>query len=147
MRPLPGKSSAPDQPGLTRLADVPYSIVAGRSGSVVAENLAAAICGWGRWDRCAWLRIPADHGGLLPHHLAAAFEHRWGARQEGAGDGVWDRNLQKGEVVFSKRYKAIYGFAADELKDHTEAWDARVHPDIFIEHRHCHFSRAWPRRK
>lgn len=62
-------------------------------------------------------------------HALALSEERWKFALEGAGDGVWDRNLQTGEVVFSKRYKEIYGFTADELENNTEAWDARVHPD------------------
>ncbi|OIN94413.1 MAG: hypothetical protein AUJ20_00770 [Comamonadaceae bacterium CG1_02_60_18] len=59
----------------------------------------------------------------------AESEERWKFALEGAGDGVWDRNLQTGEVVFSKRYKSLYGFADEELEDRTEPWDARVHPD------------------
>ncbi|PKO62377.1 MAG: hypothetical protein CVU24_04425 [Betaproteobacteria bacterium HGW-Betaproteobacteria-18] len=59
----------------------------------------------------------------------ALSEERWKFALEGAGDGVWDRNLQTGEVVFSRRFKEIHGFAANELEDQTEAWNARVHPD------------------
>jgi len=36
-----------------------------------------------------------------------------------------DRNFADGEVVSSKRYKEIYGFAADELEIHTEVGCAR----------------------
>jgi len=56
-------------------------------------------------------------------------EERWKFALEGSGAGVWDRNLQTGEVVLSKGYKEIYGFADDELLDHREAWNKRVHPD------------------
>jgi diguanylate cyclase (GGDEF)-like protein/PAS domain S-box-containing protein len=59
----------------------------------------------------------------------ALSEERWKFALEGSGDGVWDRNLQTGEVVFSRRYKEIYGFSDDELEDHAEAWEERVHPD------------------
>jgi len=59
----------------------------------------------------------------------AESEERWEFALEGAGDGVWDRNLQTGEVVFSRRYKEMYGFAEHDLQDRREAWDARVHPD------------------
>jgi len=59
----------------------------------------------------------------------ALSEERWKFALEGSGDGVWDRDLVTGKVVFSKRYKEIYGFAPDELEDHDEQWDARVHPD------------------
>ena len=55
-------------------------------------------------------------------------EERWKFALEGAGDGVWDRNLDTGEVMFSKRYKEMYGFAPNELENYTEDWDARVHP-------------------
>ncbi|MCX7173074.1 MAG: diguanylate cyclase [Proteobacteria bacterium] len=56
-------------------------------------------------------------------------EERWKFALEGSGEGVWDRNLQTGVAVYSKRYKEIYGYAEDELVDHQEAWDERVHPD------------------
>ncbi|MDD5028361.1 MAG: diguanylate cyclase [Rhodoferax sp.] len=59
----------------------------------------------------------------------AESEERWKFALEGAGDGVWDRNLQTGQVIFSKRYKSMYGFTDDELENRSEPWDARVHPD------------------
>jgi diguanylate cyclase (GGDEF)-like protein/PAS domain S-box-containing protein len=59
----------------------------------------------------------------------ALSEERWKFALEGSGDGVWDRNLATGKVVFSKRYKEIYGFDPDELQNHDEPWDSRVHPD------------------
>jgi diguanylate cyclase (GGDEF)-like protein/PAS domain S-box-containing protein len=59
----------------------------------------------------------------------ALSEERWKFALEGAGDGVWDRNLQTGQVVFSKRYKEIHGFTETELENNSQAWDARVHPD------------------
>jgi len=73
----------------------------------------------------------------------AQSEERWEFALEGSGDGVWDRNLVTGEVVFSKRYKEIYGFSPNELEDHVEAWDARVHPDDLpqaIADREAYFS-------
>ena len=56
-------------------------------------------------------------------------EERWKFALEGSGDGVWDRNLQTGEAVFSKRYKEIHGFGENDRVDHREAWDERIHPD------------------
>jgi len=74
-------------------------------------------------------------------------EERWKFALEGAGDGVWDRNLKTGEVVVSKRYKEIYGFAESELQDHHEAWDARVHPEDLprvISEREAYFRGSTP---
>ena len=69
----------------------------------------------------------------LAQEALRASEERWKFALEGAGAGVWDRNLLTGEVVFSKRYKEIYGFGADQLDDRHEPWDARVHPDDLAE--------------
>jgi len=47
----------------------------------------------------------------------------------GANDGLWDWNIQTGEAYFSPRWKAMIGYAVDELPDTYEAWEARLHPD------------------
>lgn len=55
-------------------------------------------------------------------------EERWKFALEGAGDGVWDWNLQSNEVFRSARWHEIYGYAEDEV---GKAHDARklIHPD------------------
>ena len=60
-------------------------------------------------------------------------EERWKFAVEGSHDGVWDRDLVTGKVIYSKRYKEMYGFAQDELNDEAEPWYARVHPDDIAE--------------
>lgn len=65
----------------------------------------------------------------IDQQALALSEERWKFALEGAGDGVWDRNLQTGEVVFSRRFMEIHGFAAHELEHQAEAWQARIHPD------------------
>ena len=62
-------------------------------------------------------------------HELALSEERWKFALEGSGDGVWDRDLQSGEVLFSKRYKELYGYDEHELADGVRPWDDRVHPD------------------
>jgi diguanylate cyclase (GGDEF)-like protein/PAS domain S-box-containing protein len=59
----------------------------------------------------------------------ASSEERWKFALEGSDAGVWDRNLQTGEVMYSKRYREIYGYGEDQLTDHWETWEDRVHPD------------------
>ncbi len=54
---------------------------------------------------------------------------RWEFALEGAGDGVWDWNIQTGTAFFSKRYKEMLGYAEDEIGDAAEEWLKRVHPD------------------
>jgi diguanylate cyclase (GGDEF)-like protein/PAS domain S-box-containing protein len=58
-----------------------------------------------------------------------ASEERWKLALEAVGDGVWDWNVQTGEVVFSKRFGLLYGFVEQEYGHHVEDWRLRVHPD------------------
>lgn len=55
-------------------------------------------------------------------------EQRWQFALEGAGDGVWDRNIATGEIIFSPRLAEILGYRPDELRGHLDAWTADLHP-------------------
>lgn len=56
-------------------------------------------------------------------------EERWKFALEAARDGVWDWNIITNEVVFSTRYKEMLGYAEDEMGNHFDEWDKRIHPD------------------
>jgi two-component system, cell cycle sensor histidine kinase and response regulator CckA len=56
-------------------------------------------------------------------------EARWQFALEGAGDGVWDWDVITGSVFFSTRWKAMLGYAEDEIGSTLDEWDRRVHPD------------------
>lgn len=58
-----------------------------------------------------------------------ASEERWKFALEGAGDGVWDRNIQTDEVLYSRRYKEMLGFADDEFANRRDEWEKRIHQD------------------
>ena len=54
---------------------------------------------------------------------------RWKLALECTGDGVWDWNVQTGVELYSKRFKEMYGYGADELIGKTAEFDDRTHPD------------------
>lgn len=56
-------------------------------------------------------------------------EERWQFALEGAGEGVWDWNLQTGEATYSRRWKELWGFSEAEIGDTADEWIQRVHPD------------------
>ncbi|MFZ2523877.1 MAG: PAS domain S-box protein [Candidatus Ferrigenium altingense] len=56
-------------------------------------------------------------------------EERWSFALEGAGEGVWDWDMQTGKVVYSKRYKEMLGFPADAEWNSLGEWTERVNPD------------------
>ena len=56
-------------------------------------------------------------------------EERWKFALEGAGDGVWDRNIQTDEVLYSKRYKEMLGYTDEEFANRRDEWEQRIHPE------------------
>ncbi|THB74963.1 MAG: response regulator [Desulfobacteraceae bacterium] len=53
-------------------------------------------------------------------------EERWHFALEGAGDGVWDWDLQTGRVFFSSQWKRMFGYEAHDIQDHIDEWLDRV---------------------
>ena len=47
----------------------------------------------------------------------------------GTDDGLWDWNIVTNEVYWSPRWKAILGYAEDEITAHTEGYVKMLHPD------------------
>lgn len=64
-----------------------------------------------------------------PNHAASASEARWTLALEGSGYGVLDWNIPQGTAFFSRRWKSMLGYAADEINDTVDEWVKRVHPD------------------
>ena len=58
-----------------------------------------------------------------------ASEERWKFALDGAGDGVWDRNIQTNEVLYSKRYREMLGYSDDEFENRRDEWEKRIHPE------------------
>lgn len=60
-------------------------------------------------------------------------EERYALAMRGAKDGLWDWNLNTGEVYYSARWKSMLGFEDVELGSTAEAWLDRVHPGDLLE--------------
>ncbi|MDI1309976.1 MAG: sensor domain-containing diguanylate cyclase [Methylotenera sp.] len=56
-------------------------------------------------------------------------EELWKFALEGAGDGVWDWDIDNDKAHFSDRYKEMLGFSSEEINDSINEWNTRVHPD------------------
>jgi diguanylate cyclase (GGDEF)-like protein/PAS domain S-box-containing protein len=56
-------------------------------------------------------------------------EERYALAAKGANDGLWDWNLQSGEIYFSPRWKEMAGFEEDEIGNRPQEWFRCVHPD------------------
>ena len=58
-----------------------------------------------------------------------ATEERWRFALEGGNQGVWDWNVETGEIYFSDSYKKLYGYGPGDLKGRIEEWETMIHPD------------------
>ena len=56
-------------------------------------------------------------------------EERWRFAIEGAGDGLWDWNVQTGKAYYSPRYKEMFGYAEADFGVTSDEWSKRIHPD------------------
>ncbi len=56
-------------------------------------------------------------------------EERFRLAMLGASDGLWDRNLQTGEIYYSPRWKSMLGYTDEELANHLDTWKRLLHPD------------------
>ncbi|MBN1919796.1 MAG: PAS domain S-box protein [Anaerolineae bacterium] len=56
-------------------------------------------------------------------------EQRWQFALEGAGDGVWDWNIQTDEVFFSRQWKAMLGYSEHEIGTSLGEWSGRVYSE------------------
>jgi len=56
-------------------------------------------------------------------------EERYALSARGANDGLWDWNIDSGDVYFSDRWKAILGYSDQEIEPKIDAWLDRVHPE------------------
>ena len=59
----------------------------------------------------------------------ATSEERWELAISGTNDGVWDWNIQSGELFLSDRWKAMLGYLPDEISNQFSEWETRIHPD------------------
>src|SRR6202047_3011896 len=58
----------------------------------------------------------------------AKLEERTNLSQASANDGLWDFDVENNEVYFSPRWKAMLGYADDDMRESPD-WRSLVHPD------------------
>ena len=58
-------------------------------------------------------------------------EERYALAVQGANDGIWDRDLDTGEVYFSPRWKGMISYEDHELPNDLCEWKSRIHTDDY----------------
>jgi len=128
--------------------------ILGTSGSV----LGALTCYWGKPHeppqeeiirvsnaaRLAAFAIEREE----QDHILRANEERYARTLSGTTDGLWDWNVETGEMYFSSRWKQLLGFPEDESNTVCEAWFRKhLHPEdipMLVAARIEHFEKRVP---
>lgn len=56
-------------------------------------------------------------------------EQRYAYAAEATSDGIWDLNLDTGQVTYSPTWFSMLGFAPDAFAQDLSAWEELIHPD------------------
>lgn len=65
----------------------------------------------------------------LTEERLRASEERYVLAAEGSNDGLWDWDLLGRRTYFSPRWKAMLGYAEEDVGDSPEEWLDRLHPE------------------
>jgi len=64
-------------------------------------------------------------------------EERFALITRGTSDGIWDYNLESGEIYFSERWKNMLGYEGDEFENSFRAWQGVIHENDLGEILHA----------
>jgi PAS domain S-box-containing protein len=71
----------------------------------------------------------AIYARLLEHNHAVRSWERLELVLDGAALGMWDWNIESGDVVFNHRWAEMLGYRLNELEPNVDTWERLVHPD------------------
>ncbi|GMU91560.1 MAG: hypothetical protein AMXMBFR4_06180 [Candidatus Hydrogenedentota bacterium] len=97
---------------------------------------------WIRWEVRPWTDERGEIGGIImftevvterikAQKALKQSEERLDLALKGADLGLWDWNIQTGEVIFDERWAGMLGYAVNELEPHLDTWKKLVHPDDY----------------
>jgi PAS domain S-box-containing protein len=97
-------------------------------GSVVPMDINARMMRWGVTPIIvATLRDVSER--VRSEEALRRSEERLELVLRGADLGLWDWNIETGELVYNDRAAEMLGYAPDEIERHVRVWTTFVHPD------------------
>ncbi|GEM_PF-1748834 len=62
-------------------------------------------------------------------HILSISEERFRLAMDASSEGIWDWNIESGEVYFSPGYMRMLGFEPDEMQARHSTWEHLLHPE------------------
>ncbi|MBV8666088.1 MAG: PAS domain S-box protein [Burkholderiaceae bacterium] len=101
-----------------------------KDGSLVPISLNGLLISGRKGDKFIWSIVEDISQRKHSEEALRESEQRWKFALEGAGDGMWDLNLQTGALFLSSQALAILGYEGEEARSTTAGeWTAKHHPD------------------
>ncbi len=105
-----------------------------KDGSLVPISLNGLLLHGKNGEQYIWSIVEDISSRKISEQALRDSEERWKFALEGAGDGVWDWNLQTGELFLSKQEMEILGYAGEEARQTTiDFWVALQHPQDLVQ--------------
>lgn len=80
------------------------------------------------WNLASGRRRALSLANSMTYQLKES-EFRWKYALEGAGDGVWDLNLETGHMIYSRRWKEMLGYSDSDIPNELSEWERLLHPE------------------
>ena len=121
---LPRGLSFPLVLGLHEVTPVHYFL----DGFSILLGLTGGIAGWLQ-DRVLYYSSRLEELVAERTDALRISEERYALAARSANDGLWDWDLESGQVYYSPRWKHTLGCPPEEIGTTPEDWFERVHPD------------------
>lgn len=152
------RRAAPCDDDAARALDGMTAVLQGRTGRFEMEYVCRAP-GDEQWFLLQATPMPPEHGGAVICHVnvterrameeALRESHDRYALATAAGAvGLWDWNLETGDLFVDPALKALLGYSDREIRNHIDSWGRHLHPDdvsVVMDEASAHMEGQTPR--